>query len=76
MSTRWWRSFGPRRLSVEERASSADEIASIEGLDEATAGSSQARARDYLEKIEAGRRGAQEARRSDDIKEVPGITPR
>lgn len=52
-----------------------DEIASIEGFDEATAEELQSRARDYLEKIEAEQ---DEERRklgvSDDLKEVPGVT--
>src|SRR6187200_1335008 len=52
-----------------------DEIASIEGFDDATAEELQARARDYLEKIE----GEQDEERkrlgvSDDLKEVPGVT--
>jgi N utilization substance protein A len=52
-----------------------DEVASIEGFDEETAEELQARAREYLEKVEAEQ---DEERKklgvADDIKEVPGIT--
>jgi N utilization substance protein A len=52
-----------------------DEVASIEGFDEETAEELQARAREYLETVEAEQ---DEERKklgvSDDLKEVPGIT--
>ena len=62
--------------SVEEVAYvDADEISSIDGFDEDTASEIQARAREYLDKIEA----EQDARRrelgvADELREVPGIT--
>jgi N utilization substance protein A len=62
--------------SVEEVAYvDADEIASIDGFDEGTASEIQARAREYLDKIEA----EHDARRKelgveDELREVPGIT--
>jgi N utilization substance protein A len=62
--------------SVEEIAFvEIDELASIEGFDEETAGELQMRAREHLQKIEAEQ---DEERRklgvSDDLKEVPGLT--
>ncbi|MDT3685038.1 MAG: transcription termination factor NusA [Pseudorhodoplanes sp.] len=53
----------------------AKEIAGIEGFDEETAQELQARAREYLERIE----GEYDAKRrelgvADDVKEVPGVT--
>jgi len=62
--------------SVEEVAYvDAGEIASIDGFDEGTAEEIQARAREYLEKIEA----EHDARRkelgvADELREIPGIT--
>jgi N utilization substance protein A len=62
--------------SVEEVAFvEPDEVASIEGFDEETAAELQARAREYLEKIE----GEQDEERkklgvADELKEVPGVT--
>ena len=62
--------------SVEEVAYvEADEIASIDGFDEGTATEIQARAREYLDKIEA----EHDARRrelgvEDELRDVPGIT--
>ncbi|WP_159590126.1 transcription termination factor NusA [Chelativorans xinjiangense] len=62
--------------SVEELAYvEADEIASIDGFDEDTAAEIQARAREYLERIEA----ENDARRkelgvADELREIPGIT--
>src|SRR6266481_5662108 len=62
--------------SVEELSMvDQKDIASIEGFDDDTAGELQARAHDYLAKIEA----EYDARRkelgvSDDVKEVPGVT--
>lgn len=62
--------------SVEEVAYvDADEVASIEGFDEDTAGELQARAREYLERIEA----EHDAKRrelgvSDDLRAVDGLT--
>jgi len=62
--------------SVEEVAFvEPDEVASIEGFDEETAAELQARAREYLEKIEAEQ---DEERKklgvADELKEVPGVT--
>ena len=62
--------------SVEEIAFvEPSELASIEGFDEETAGELQARAREYLEKIESEQ---DEERKTlgvaDELKEVPGIT--
>ncbi|MER2534696.1 MAG: transcription termination factor NusA [Rhizobiaceae bacterium] len=62
--------------SVEEVAYvDADEISSIDGFDEDTAGEIQTRAREYLEKIEAEQ---DEKRRAlgveDELREIPGIT--
>jgi N utilization substance protein A len=62
--------------SVEEVAFvAADELASIEGFDEETAGELQLRAREHLEKLEAEQ---DEERRklgvADDLKDVPGVT--
>ena len=62
--------------SVEEVAYvDADEISSIDGFDEDTASEIQARAREYLERIEA----EQDAKRQelgveDELREIPGIT--
>jgi transcription termination/antitermination protein NusA len=62
--------------SVEEVAFvESDEIASIDGFDEDTASEIQARAREYLERIEA----EHDAKRrelgvEDDLREIPGIT--
>jgi transcription termination/antitermination protein NusA len=62
--------------SVEELAMIEDkELAGIEGFDEETAGELQARARDYLARIE----GEYDAKRialgvADELKEVPGVT--
>ncbi|WP_127600180.1 transcription termination factor NusA [Nitratireductor alexandrii] len=62
--------------SVEEVAYvEADEISSIDGFDDDTAAEIQARAREYLERIEA----ENDARRrelgvSDDLREIPGVT--
>ena len=62
--------------SVEEVAYvDADELASIDGFDEDTASEIQARAREYLEKIEA----EQDAKRKelgveDELREIPGMT--
>jgi len=62
--------------SVEEVAYvDADEISSIDGFDEDTASEIQARAREYLDKIEA----EHDARRrelgvADELREIPGIT--
>ena len=52
-----------------------EELASIEGFDEETAGEIQSRAREYLEQIEA----EHDARRrelgvSDDLKQIDGVT--
>jgi N utilization substance protein A len=62
--------------SVEEVAYvDAGEIASIDGFDEGTAEEIQARAREYLERIEAEH---DEARRklgvADELRDIPGIT--
>ncbi|MAA99113.1 MAG: transcription termination/antitermination protein NusA [Stappia sp.] len=62
--------------SVEEVAYvERDEVASIEGFDEETADEIQARAREYLEEVEAK---LDEERRelgvSDDLRAIPGIT--
>src|SRR6266850_1812702 len=62
--------------SVEELAAvEAKEIASIEGFDEETAAELQARANDYLARIEAA---YDEKRRelgvADEVKEVPGVS--
>jgi N utilization substance protein A len=62
--------------SVEEVAYvDADEISSIDGFDEDTAAEIQARARDYLDKIEAEH---DEQRRKlgveDELRQIPGIT--
>lgn len=62
--------------SIEEVAYvEAEEVASIEGFDEDTAGEIQARARDYLDRIEA----ENDAKRkelgvSDEILQIPGMT--
>jgi len=62
--------------SVEEVAYvDSDEISSIDGFDEDTASEIQARAREYLDRIEA----EHDARRkelgvADELREVPGIT--
>jgi len=62
--------------SVEELAYvEADEISSIDGFDEDTAEEIQARAREYLDRIEA----EQDAKRrelgvSDELREIPGMT--
>jgi transcription termination/antitermination protein NusA len=62
--------------SVEEVAYvDADEVASIEGFDEDTAEEIQARAREYLDRIEA----ENDARRkelgvADELRELPGMT--
>jgi len=62
--------------SVEEVAYvEPDEISSIDGFDEDTASEIQARAREYLERIEA----EHDARRkelgvADELREIPGIT--
>ncbi len=62
--------------SVEEVAYvDEDEISSIDGFDEDTAGEIQARAREYLERIEA----EHDARRKelgveDELRQIPGIT--
>ena len=62
--------------SVEEVAYvEADEISSIDGFDDDTASEIQARAREYLDRIEAendARR--QELGVSDDLREIPGVT--
>jgi transcription termination/antitermination protein NusA len=52
-----------------------DEIASIEGFDEETAEELQARAREYLEKLDAEQDAERKALGVEDsLKEVPGIT--
>jgi len=62
--------------SVEEVAYvDSDEVASIDGFDEDTAGEIQTRAREYLERIEA----EHDAKRrelgvEDELREIPGIT--
>ncbi|MFN4272633.1 MAG: transcription termination factor NusA [Aliihoeflea sp.] len=62
--------------SVEEVAYvDSDEVASIDGFDEETAEEIQARAREYLERIEA----EQDAKRlelgvEDELREIPGVT--
>jgi len=62
--------------NVEEVAYvDADEIASIDGFDEDTASEIQARAREYLDKIEA----EHDAKRKelgvqDEVREIPGVT--
>src|SRR6185295_1751988 len=62
--------------NVEEVAYvDSDDIASIDGFDEATAAEIQARAREYLEKIEA----EHDAKRkelgvADELREIPGMT--
>ncbi|MFC6489950.1 transcription termination factor NusA [Nitratireductor sp. GCM10026969] len=62
--------------SVEELAYvEADEIAAVEGFDQETAAEIQARAREYLERVEE----EQDARRkelgvADELREIPGIT--
>jgi len=62
--------------SVEEVAYvEADEISSIDGFDEGTASEIQARAKEYLDRIEAehdSRR--QELGVSDELREIPGVT--
>jgi N utilization substance protein A len=62
--------------SVEEVAFvEPSEIASIEGFDENTAAEIQARAREYLEKIEAELEAKRKALGvADELSEVPGIT--
>ncbi|WP_011583236.1 MULTISPECIES: transcription termination factor NusA [Chelativorans] len=62
--------------SVEEIAYvDADEISSIDGFDEDTAEEIQARAREYLERIEAERDAKRrELGVSDDLREIPGMT--
>ncbi|TIL67842.1 MAG: transcription termination/antitermination protein NusA, partial [Mesorhizobium sp.] len=62
--------------SVEEVAYvDADEIASIDGFDEDTASEIQARAREYLEKIEAEHDEKRKALGvKDELREIPGVT--
>jgi N utilization substance protein A len=62
--------------SVEEVAYvDADEIASIDGFDEDTASEIQARAREYLEKIEAEHDEKRKALGvEDELREIPGVT--
>jgi N utilization substance protein A len=62
--------------SVEEVAFvEPSEIASIEGFDENTAAEIQARAREYLEKIEAELEAKRKALGvADELSEVPGVT--
>jgi N utilization substance protein A len=62
--------------SVEEVAFvEPSEIASIEGFDENTAAEIQARAREYLEKIEAELEAKRKALGvADELLEVPGVT--
>jgi N utilization substance protein A len=62
--------------SVEEIAYvDADELAGIEGFDEETASELQARAREYLEKLEAEQDEERKALGVEDgMKEIPGIT--
>ncbi|MEO9613735.1 MAG: transcription termination factor NusA [Nitratireductor sp.] len=60
---------------VEVAYVEADEISSIDGFDDDTASEIQARAREYLDRIEAendARR--QELGVSDDLREIPGVT--
>ena len=62
--------------SVEEIAYvEPDELASIEGFDEETAGELQTRAREYLEKLEAEQDAERQALGVEDgLKEIAGIT--